>query len=382
MHQRRAARRGRAVGAGRLRTARSPLEGTLSPLLPPDGPPWGRRLRIVRGIACEVVLFVLLTALSPLLLGAAATIDGVLWLRRRKPWMGVRIVALVWWFLFGELRGLIGLLRVWLLAGGPWARDSLTRRRRTYALQVRWAAGHVGGLCRLCRVGFDVEGDELVGRGPVIVFARHASVVDNGVPAMFVSRPHDLDLRYVLKSSLQALPTLDIGARWVPTCFVHRGSGDPGREIERVRTLAQGLDGERDGVLVFPEGTRFTPAKLAAFEARATSPEQAARVARFRHLLPPRPGGPLALLEEAPHAAVVVCGHVGLDGFHDLREIWGGGLVGTRVRVRFWRHERSELPTDRDDLVAWLFDRWQALDDWIEEQRSGAVHDVSLRQVG
>lgn len=336
----------------------------------------------MRGIVLEAVLFVVLTVLLPLFAGAAAIVDCVLWLRRRKPWMGVRIVVLVWWFLFGELRGLVGLLWVWLLAGGPWARDSATRRRRTYALQVRWAAGHVGGLCRLCRVTFDVEGDELVGRGPVIVFARHASVVDNGVPAMLVSRPHDLDLRYVLKSSLQALPTLDIGARWVPTCFVHRGSGDPAREIDRVRTLARGLDGERDGVLVFPEGTRFTRRKLAALEAEATDPEHRARVAAFRHLLPPRPGGPVALLEEAPHAAVVVCGHVGLDGFHDLREIWGGGLVGTRVHVRFWRHERDELPSERDDLIAWLFERWQALDDWIDEQRTRPSREVSLPRVG
>lgn len=338
----------------------------------------------MRGIVVEVVLFLALTVLSPVLLGAAALVDCVLWLRSRKPWMGVRIVALVWWFLFGELRGLLGLLWVWLLAGGPWARDSATRRRRTYGLQVRWAAGHVGGLCRLCRVTFAVEGDELVGKGPVIVFARHASVVDNGVPAMLVSRPHGLDLRYVLKSSLQALPTLDIGARWVPTCFVRRGSSDPAREIERVRTLAKGLDGERDGVLIFPEGTRFTRRKLAALQAdaKATSPEQAARAAGFRNLLPPRPGGPVALLEEAPHAAVVVCGHVGLDEFHDVREIWRGDLVGTQVHVRFWRYERTELPTDREELVAWLFERWQALDDWIEAQRPGvASRDALLQKV-
>ena len=127
-----------------------------------------------------------------------------------------------------------------MLAGGPWGRDSATRRRRTYGLQVSWAAGHVAGLCRVCGVTFDVEGDDLVGDGPVVVLARHASVIDNGVPARLVSRPHGLDLRYVLKDSLQALPTLDIGARWVPTCFVRRRSGDPAREIDRVRVLAEG----------------------------------------------------------------------------------------------------------------------------------------------
>ena len=355
-----------------------------SPLIAPDGPPGRRRFRIVRGILCESALFVLVTVLSPLLLAGAAVVDGVLWLRRRKPWMSVRIVFLVWWFLFGELRGLVGLLGVWVLAGGPWARDTPTRRRRTYRLQVSWAAGHIAGVCRACRVGFDVEGDELIGRGPVVVLSRHASLVDNGLPAMLVSRPHDLDLRYVLKSGLQALPTLDIGARWIPTYFVRRGSGgDRDRELEGIRMLAQGLDGERDGVLIFPEGTRFTRGKQAALraEAEAKGPEHVERVAGLRHLLPARPGGPVALLTEAPHAAVIVCGHIGLDGFHDLREIWGGGLMDKRVHVRFWRHDRSELPSDPDELVDWLTERWQVLDDWIEQQlieerRAGRLTNV------
>lgn len=313
----------------------------------------------------------MLTALSPLLLCGAALVDTALWLRRRKPWMSVRIVLLVWWFLFGELRGLLGLLGVWLLAGGPWARDTAARRRRIFRLQVSWAAGHVGGACRVCRVGFDVEGDELIGRGPMIVLSRHASVLDNGLPAMLVSRTHGIDLRYVLKSELEALPTLDIGARWVPTCFVRRGAGHRDREIERIRMLATGLDGERDGVLIFPEGTRFTRRKLAALRATAEAkgPGHAVHVAGLRHLLPAQTGGPIALLTGAPHAAVVVCGHVGLDEFHDLREIWRGGLLGKRVRVRFWRHERDELPSEPEALVEWLAERWQALDDWVEEQR-------------
>jgi len=374
--RRRGSRASRYAAPRRETLSRRP---SLSPLLEPDGPPGRRRLRIARGILFELAAFLVLTVLAPLLLSVAALLDAVLWLRRRKPWMSVRIVVLVWWFLLGELRGLVGVLGVWLLAGGPWGRDSATRRRRTYRLQVSWAAGHLAGVCRVCRVSFDVEGDELVGPGPVIVFARHASVIDNGVPAMLVSRPHGLDLRYVLKSELQALPTLDVGARWVPTCFVRRGSPDPAREIDRVRTLAMGLDGERDGVLIFPEGTRFTRRKLAALQAEAGSPEHVARLAGLRHLLPPRPGGPLAVLDEAPHAAVLVCGHVGLDDFHDLREVWRGGLIGTRVRVRFWRHERAELPGGRDEQAAWLFERWQALDDWIEEQRFGAP-SPELRQ--
>jgi 1-acyl-sn-glycerol-3-phosphate acyltransferase len=281
--------------------------------------------------------------------------------------MSVRLLAIVWWFLLGELRGLFGLLRTWLLAGGPWARDTEARRRRVYRLQVNWATGHLAGVCRLWRLRFEVEGNELVGRGPMIVLYRHASIIDNALPAALISRAHDIDLRYVLKDDLQALPTLDIGARWVPTCFVHRGSGDPAREIGRVRTLARDLTGDRDGVLVFPEGTRWTQGKLTALKEQTHigDPALRDRISRLRHLLPPRAGGPLALFEEAPHAAVLVCGHTGLEGFHGLRSLWGGELLGKTVRVRFWRHERAELPEQREDLAEWLYGRWQELDDWV-----------------
>ena len=45
--------------------------------------------------------------------------------------------------------------------------------------------------------------------------------------------------------------------------------------------------------------------------------------------------------------------------------------------MRFWRHEREELPTGRDELIAWLFERWQELDDWVEIQRTGRA-DAAL----
>lgn len=337
------------------------------PLLAPDDPPWTRRARIMRGIAIELALFVLLTATAPLTLAIAAVVDLALWLRRRKPWMSVRVVALLWWLALGELRGLAGIARVWLISGGPFARDTPARRARTFGLQVGWATHHLAGIRRLCRLRVLIEDDDLVGTGPVIVFARHTSVIDNGLPALLISRAHGIDLRYVLKSGLQSLPTLDIGARWVPTCFVRRGSEDPAREIERVRTLARNLRGPRDGVLVFPEGTRFTPAKLERLKRRTdiADPALAELVADLRHVLPPHTGGPLALLDEAPHAAVVICAHVGLDRFHDLRAIWGGEVAGATVHVRFWRHEPDALPDAGGERANWLYERWREVDDWV-----------------
>jgi hypothetical protein len=69
---------------------------------------------------------------------------------------------------------------------------------------------------------------------------------------------------------------------------------------------------------------------------------------------------------------VVVCGHVGLDGFEYIRDIWAGGLVGTTVRVRFWRYPAADVPTGETERIAWLYELWQVLDDWVGEQRDAS----------
>jgi 1-acyl-sn-glycerol-3-phosphate acyltransferase len=340
----------------------------LGPLIPDDGPRAARAWRRARGIAVEVLALVLVTSLSPVLLIGAVVVDVALWLRRRKPWMAVRLLAMLWWFLVGELYGLFGLLGIWAFSRG---RDGPRRRDRVYRLKRRWLASHLAGIRALFGLRLEVEGLELAGPGPVLVMIRHASIIDNALPDTIVGRAHGLGLRFVIKRELQMLPTIDIGGRWVPTLFVRRASGDTAAELERLRALTVNMS-SHDGVLIYPEGTRWTAEKLArAKEIIAErQPEIAPLAARLRNLLPPRLGGTLALLESAREADVVIFGHVGLEGFQYISDIWSGGLVGTTVRLKFWRFPSGELPRDRDELIAWLYDRWQELDDWIGEMRS------------
>jgi 1-acyl-sn-glycerol-3-phosphate acyltransferase len=347
-------------------------EVSAGPLIPDDGPAGARWQRRAKGITLELAALAALTLLLPLVLAAAACVDAALWVvRRRKPWMAVRLTAFAWWFLFGELRGILGLLAIWLVTGGPGGRRSLHRRRLVYDLRIHWAHSHLAGVRVLFGLTFEIEGLELAGPGPVLVFMRHASIIDNTLPDAVVGRAHGLGLRFVLKRELQSIPTIDIGGRWVPTDFVRRGSGDAAGEVARLRALARDL-GPGEGVLVYPEGTRHTDAKLAAAQALIAErqPHVAPYAARLRHVLPPRLSGPLALLDEGVGADVVFCGHVGFDGFEKIREIWGGGLVGTTVRVRFWRYPAASVPADPEARVAWLYERWQVLDDWVGEQRA------------
>jgi 1-acyl-sn-glycerol-3-phosphate acyltransferase len=344
---------------------------TRGPLFPDDGPAGARLRRRATGIAVETAAFAALTLLSPLVLAAAVLVDLALWLARRKPWMAVRLAAMAWWFLLGELRGVATLGWIWLTTGGPFGRRSLRRRRLVYDLRIRWARMHLAGLRVLFGLRFGIDGLELAGPGPVLILIRHASIIDNMLPDAVIGHGHGLGLRFVIKRELQMLPTIDIGGRWVPTNFVRRASTDTNGEVARLRRLADDL-GEGEGILIYPEGTRHTDAKLArAKELIAERQPAVAPLAdRLRNVLPPRLGGPLALLDEGRGADIVLFGHVGLDGFEYVRDIWAGGLVGTTVRIRFWRFPAAEVPDDEDARIAWLYDRWQTLDDWVGEQRA------------
>ena len=177
----------------------------------------------------------------------------------------------------------------------------------------------------------------------------------------------------MLKRELLADPCLDIAGRRLPNYFVRRGTGEA-HEVARVRALAQGL-GPDDGVLIYPEGTRFTPERRARAIARISERDArlAARAERIRHLLPPRLGGVGALLDGAPDADVVVIAHHGFDGLRLVSDIWRGGLVGLVVRVRVTRVLRSTVPEAGDARADWLYDLWQDVDDWVEERFAAGV---------
>ena len=323
----------------------------MGPLLPDTGPRGPRYQRRAKAIAAELVGLVVLTPLLPPLLAVAVVVGLV---RRDR--------------LAGELRGIAALTAANVRSLG---RDTHARRRAVYRARQQWTGGHLDALTKLFGLRWEVEGLDAVLPGPVLILARHASIIDNALPDAVVGRGKGLGLRFVIKRELQALATIDIGGRWVPTNFVRRGTGDTARELTDLRKLAIDLEPD-EGILIFPEGTRWTVEKLArAKEVLAErNPEVAPLAQGLRHVLPPRLGGPLALLEEAGATDVVVCGHVGFDGLETVGDIYSGDLVGSTIRVRFWRHEAATVPTgDRAELTKWLYARWQELDDWLEEQK-------------
>ncbi len=326
---------------------------------------WLRRL-------ITVPLFLLLAALLvvalPVLGPAAAVVD----VYRRRGWATVRCLAFFAVYLLCEAFGIAASAALWL-SGGPWTgRDQRAYLQANFRLQCWWARALFHGAERIFGMRTTVEGDEAVARGPFLLFLRHASVGDTVVPASFISARHGIMLRYVLKQELLWDPCLDIVGNRLPNYFVRRGSGDSSREIAAVQHLLDDL-GPRDGVLIYPEGTRFTPAKRAQVLARLAADGDAqlhARAATLRHVLPPRLGGPLGLLAANPGADVVFCAHTGFEGAGTFNDLLNGSLVHQSIRVCFWRVPFADIPRQREAQIDWLYAQWRAIDDWIDRQQA------------
>ena len=328
--------------------------------------------------------FVVATLALPVLAAAALVLDVLLRATRGRPWVALRLVAMLWVYLAAEVGGILGLFAIWLIAG---LAGGGRRRRivdRTYALQGAWATVLFGALRRLYSLRFEVEGDDAVEPGPILLFMRHASIVDTLLPSVLVTIPHGIRLRYVLKQELLSDPCLDIAGNRLPNAFVLRGSGESAREVARVRALACGL-GPEEGVLIYPEGTRFTGAArrraLERLAARGDS-ELHGRGKAMKNVLPPRVGGPLALLEGNAEADVVVCAHHGLEGLARITDVWRGELVGRRIAVCFWRRPRNEIPAEHDERVRWLFEEWERVDRWISRVQGGSTPSASAAGEG
>ncbi|MGK0359712.1 MAG: 1-acyl-sn-glycerol-3-phosphate acyltransferase [Bradymonadia bacterium] len=286
----------------------------------------------------------------------------------------LRCVAYFACYLWIECAGILGSAALWfvqLIERAP--RDK--RLARLYRLQAWWGHNMVSALGRIFGLTFEHTGQEaLHARGPVLVFVRHASTADTMLPLALFG-PHRLHLRFVLKKELLFDPCLDLVGNQLPNYFIDRAIGGT-QEIAGVAALADNL-GPNDGVLLYPEGTRFTPRKRARIieRLREKGEDEAARRAEgLRHVLPPRMGGALALLK-ACEADVIIMMHSGFDGITSLRHLVDGTLVGRTIRTHFVRFPRASIPDGDHERAVWLHRRWMELDAWL-----GQYHEATAAE--
>jgi 1-acyl-sn-glycerol-3-phosphate acyltransferase len=314
---------------------------------------WARRAVTVPGL---LVLFVLDLALLPALLLGAAAVDAV----KRRPLVAFRFQLALAVALALHVLGLVLIAASWIFGGDDEAR--LDARLEAWLGTLVWRAA-----IRIFDMHVQVEGAEALDQGPFVLMARHASLLDPLLPLFLLDRRW-ISLRYVIKRELLWDPCVDFLGHRLPNAFVHRGKRDTPREIARVVALADGL-GPSDAVVIFPEGTRFTPKKRQRILEGLERHDPAAyeRALRLRHVLPPHPGGPLALLEATGDVDVVLCAHAGLEGANHFHDLARGSLIGATVRVKLWRIEASTIPEAPDARLEWLDDRWAQIDAWVAQ---------------
>lgn len=294
-----------------------------------------------------VVACILAWAASPLLLAAALLMDVF-----RGRLLTTRFLCFILVLLTCELAGVVAGISIG------------TDPKLNFALQRAWAGQLWGWACRLYGLKLEVSGDRLP-RGAFVSFWRHASYADTVLPILTMASPSRFP-RYVLKRELLWDPCLDLVGNRLPNLFVRR---EGGTEAQLAELAALGSTaGPQDFVVLYPEGTRFTPERQARAREKVP-PEWKEAAHALTHTLPPRPAGALALLD-AGHD-VVFAGHTGLEGAAKLGGLLRGSVIGSTVRVNFRVVRAADVPVEREARIGWLYAEWARINEIVAAQVGG-----------
>ena len=237
-------------------------------------------------------VFTALLAIFPVLLVLCAVADLV----RGVAFPAVRMLILSLIYFSCEVFGLsavfFSMIVVYMFRLSRAQRD-----RMVYAIQSAWVRTTFWCGLRVLGMQIKIEGAECLSvEKPVVFFCRHVSYADTLIIPALVQGGLGVRLRYVVKKELTCDPIMDVIGHLLPNHFVDRASRHPEREIEAIRKLVDQLS-PKDGILIFPEGTRFSASKkaqaLAALERSKSTPSGFLETAiGLKHLLPPQLGGP------------------------------------------------------------------------------------------
>lgn len=314
------------------------------------------------------------TVISAALLVLAAVVTAPVSLCPRGRWRAVRLGAFLVTYLVLELAALAGALAVWVRCGPASRRDAIRYQDLNFRLIERLLARLYRAARWLFGLRVEVHADPGEQReahagavpGPVIVLARHAGPGDTfllvyGLLAYAGRRP-----LLVLKRMLALDPWIDVLLRRVPHSFV-----EPDRHgqhaIALISDLAAGL-GDRDALVIFPEGGNFTPGRRRRAIDRLQRQgrrRRARQAAGLGHVLAPRPSGSLSAIDAAPQADLVIVAHTGLDDLDSAAAVWKGIPLQRPLRVTWWRIPAGDVPPGRDARTEWLNAQWARVDEWI-----------------
>ncbi len=344
--------------------------------------PVAKRLQTMRRrvltISAVWLAFVLYVVLLPVIAVTALVLGAV----RRDRWALGRFFAMIGVYLTSEVVGMTIAFFMWL-GSGAFLGLGRERQRRWYITLQRWWTGTLFWGIRTCfSVKVEVEQWPAgLGERQLLVFLRHASILDTLLAAALIANPLRMHLLYVFKKELRWDPCLDIAGGRLGGHFASRDAGESEQEVRTLGGLAANLR-PREGVIIYPEGTRWTPAKQKRVLERIANSgdERLVQLAsELQRLLPPRLGGPFALIDGAPASDVVFIAHEGFEGVLRPRDVMRGSIVGKTIRVKAWKVMAGDVPTTRDEQIEWLYGHWSEIDAWLVRgpERADTVPPVS-----
>jgi len=251
--------------------------------------------------------------------------------------------------------------RYYLLSGG----DCPTYREKTHWVQRTWAKYLLSTTTYILAVSLHVDGGYEFGEQKIILAARHTSIGDTFLPLALASIPYEKKLGFVMKKELEWDPAIDFAVSHLDHIFITRGTGDALDEIAQVGKLAKSP--ELDGVVIFPEGTRYTKKKWGQVK-KSMEEHGNEKLVNWMtdnpNVLPPRPGGILALLENNDSADVVFLAHRGFENARRFRDVLNGTFAGSDIYIKIWGVKFEDLPTTESDQKDWIMENWKIVNDF------------------
>jgi 1-acyl-sn-glycerol-3-phosphate acyltransferase len=315
-----------------------------------------------------LVMSLVCLTVSPVLLALAALVSAV----SGRPQALIFTRLLVLYFAL-ELATLIACGALWLASGCGVLIGRPLFQRLHYRL-LRW---FVHGFARrwLALLEIDLPAEEstdatraLDRDSPLLFFSRHAGPGDTILLIDRLLTRFDRRPSVVLKQSVAVDPCVDLIGHRLPHAVLD--TSDKQACEARIEQVAAEL-GDRGVLLLFPEGGNFTAERRRRAVRklwRSDRQQEAAKADDMSHVLPPRPSGALAALRGNPGADVIFAVHSGLGLAAFPREIWREPPLGKTFTTHMWLARAADRPTEADAQVAWIYDWWKRLDEWIDEQ--------------
>jgi lysocardiolipin and lysophospholipid acyltransferase len=218
-----------------------------------------------------------------------------------------------------------------------------------------------------------LSGDDVPAKESAIVLANHQQMPDITWLMDFAKRKGRLgDLKWFVKDAIKWVPGVGWGMVFLDCLFVKRDWASDATTI--AQTFERILQDDIPlWLVVFPEGTRFSPEKLAKADAFADE----AGLARTEHVLQARTAGFVASVQG-------LRGHV--DAIYDVTIGYEEGVpslwqfIKGQNRVAHMHVERiaiADLPESAEELGSWLHARFQLKDRRLDAfYRDGAFLEL------